>query len=79
MILAVLEAFTAFLIFFTTITQIIIPLWNDRPIFPMFNKRKETLEKHLTSLNELEDEQQLTAKIQERVSSLNNTKDNTND
>lgn len=67
MLLRYLEAFAAFALFITAITQLVVPLWNDRPIFPMLNKRKAKLEQDLKTLNELKDEQELADQLIERA------------
>lgn len=79
MLLRYLEAFVAFLFFITVITQLIVPLWNDRPIFPFLNKRKSKLEKNLKTLNELKDEQELADQLAERANTLNKQQEIQND
>lgn len=69
-LLPAIEALTSFIFIVTMITQIIIPLWNDRPIFPMFHKRKKKLEKKLKDLNELSDDEKLAAQVIERANTL---------
>ncbi len=75
MLLVLLELFTDFVIFITVLTQLVIPLWRDRPIFPILNQRRTTLKNSLTSINELNDEINIATELQERVTNIINNKD----
>lgn len=76
--LSALEAFTTFAIILTAITQLIIPLWNDRKIFPIFRSNRRDLEKKLVVLNELEDETDLEIHVRELETKLNKILKETN-
>ena len=72
-IIKVIEFLISFLFIFFMIGQIIIPLWNERKICPIFRKDKNRLEDELISLNELEDTYQLIKEIEKRKQKLSHT------
>lgn len=76
--LSYLEMFTLFTFVVTVITQVVVPLWNERPIFPMLRSRRKKLVKELREIHELSDEEKLAAQIQECANNLNKTKENQN-
>ena len=51
----------------TVITQVVMPLWNDRPLFPVF-RRKHKLQNDLLSAKEAVDEGKLEEQIQKTKS-----------
>lgn len=69
-VLAILEVFTVFVVIVTVATQMIIPLWNDRPMFPIFNKRRAKLNNQLKTLREIEEEQKIVDELAEIASSI---------
>jgi hypothetical protein len=67
------ESILMVLFFVFMITQIIIPLWKDRHLFPLFKKTPLTeLEMNLQTLKEIEEEIKLNNELQERVTHLTN-------
>jgi cytochrome c-type biogenesis protein CcmH/NrfG len=71
----ILEGLVAFLFLLTIVTQVIIPLWNSRPLFPILNRRRTDLETCLKTLNELEDDHRLAAELIEHANSLTKKED----
>lgn len=62
-ILAIIEVSIAVVFILTMITQVVIPLWNDRPIFPILNKSRTSIEHNLIELNELNDVEAMNQKL----------------
>lgn len=52
------------------VTQVIIPLWNNRPLFPLFISSRSDLVNGLKTVAELEAEQKLADELQERTRKL---------
>lgn len=69
-LLPMLELFTIFVIIFVVITQVVIPLWNDRRIFSDFRKKRSNLKDQLVCLVEEEEDQKIISKINEKRSRL---------
>ena len=72
--LRILEGFVTFLFFITMVTQVIIPLWNNVPIFPILNSSRKDLEKGLKVVQELEEQQRLADELRDRTNKLLNPK-----
>lgn len=70
MFVRILEISAIVLFILGMITQVIIPLWNDKPIFPIFNRSRRDLEGGLKEVHELEEQQQLAAQLRERTETL---------
>lgn len=71
--LNILEGLFTFIFIITMITQVIIPLWRNIPIFPLFNNSRNDLENGLKTLHELEDQHQLAEELRERTEKLLNS------
>lgn len=71
MLYIILVVFICFLVVFTVITQIMLPIYYDRKIFPMFNKTKQTLEKQLVEINDINDTQELISQVKQHLNTLN--------
>lgn len=54
------------------VTQVIIPLWKNMPMFPFFISSRKDLVNGLKSVSELEAEQRLADELQERTRKLLN-------
>jgi len=65
-----LEGLITFLFFITMVTQVIIPLWKNIPIFPFFNKARVELEDGLKTVHELEEQQKLADELHQRTHKL---------
>lgn len=52
------------------VTQVIYPLINRRPLFPLFIPSQSDLIDGIKTVGQLEDEQKLAAELQERISKL---------
>jgi hypothetical protein len=52
------------------ITQVIIPLWNDVPMFPIFNSSRRDLETAITTVHELQEQQKLTDELKTKTETL---------
>ena len=61
--LALSEITLAVVFILTMITQVVIPLWNDRPLFPILNKSRKSIEHNIAELNELEDIEAMNQKL----------------
>jgi hypothetical protein len=66
----ILEALIGFILVITIITQIIVPLWNNMPIFPLFNSSRKDLEKGLKTVHDLEEQQRLADELRIRTEKL---------
>lgn len=62
MLIRILEIIAVVLAAAAIITQILVPLWQNRPTFPIF-RRGRKLEKQIADLNEESLEQQLEREI----------------
>lgn len=76
MFVRVIEISTIVLFIIMMITQVIVPLWKNRPIFPIFNRSRRDLESSLTALQELEDQQKLAADLRKRTKTLLKNEEN---
>jgi hypothetical protein len=65
-----LEAVVICLFIISMITQVIVPLWHNRPTWPIFRATRRDLEKAIVEINELEDEQQLAKTVRTRTSTI---------
>lgn len=65
-----LETLVGFLFVITMITQVIVPLWQNMPIFPLFNSSRKDLEKGLKTVHELEEQERLADELRERTEKL---------
>lgn len=72
--LRMMEGFVFFLFLITIVTQVIIPLWNNIPIFPLFNRSRTDLEEGLKVVHDLEEQQRLADELRERTEKLLNPK-----
>lgn len=72
--LRIIEILLVFLFIITMFIQVIVPLWNNLPIFPLFNKSRKDLERDLKILHELEEQQKLADEVQRRTDKLLNPK-----
>ncbi len=59
----------AVLVITVVVTQVIIPIWKDKPVFPIFRKktRREQLEDELEKLEEFDEELRLQRQVSERL------------
>lgn len=64
------EWFIYLLFSLTMITQVIIPLWNDVPMFPIFNSSRRDLETAITTVHELQEQQKLTDELKTKTETL---------
>ena len=60
--LIVIEYGVGILFLAALVTQVFVPMWNERPLFPLFRKRRK-LEKTLVQLHERQDEAALSERI----------------
>lgn len=73
-LLRMLEALFSFIFAITIITQVIIPLWRNLPLFPLFNPARKDLEIGLKTVHDLEEQQRLADELRERTQNLLNPK-----
>lgn len=68
--ITVLELIGAILFLCMMVTQVLIPIAKELPLFPMFNPMIKKLQDELMELNELDIEKQLRDEINERKEKL---------
>lgn len=64
MLLRVLEWIVITVIIVGLISQVVIPMWRNLPVFPIFRRRR-ILEQNLRKVNELGDDAKLEAEIKD--------------
>lgn len=69
--LAIIEISVSIVFILTMITQVIIPLWSDRPIFPILNKSRTKLTQKVIELNELQDLERINEELIKRLARRN--------
>lgn len=65
-----LEAVFICLFVIAMITQVIIPLWYNRPTWSIFRSSRRDLENAIVEINEIEEEQKLAKTVRERTSTI---------
>lgn len=72
LLLMLLYVVVGFLFVLVIVTQLIYPIWNNRLIFPIFNKKQNKIKKLIRQVDSVKDDQELIDILEAKIKEIKN-------